>query len=291
MPDVFCIVEKTIKLSQPSGKLALQQPLAYDNTLAHAIRVKVVRDDGTPEYLEDVSAYGSFIRADGKTVTPIMGTISGDTAEIILPASCYVSPGRFKCTLNLAQLADTDGVDAFDPEESYEQGDRVTYGGIVFVFTADHTGAWTGEDVALGTSVARTALWVEGTVERNVTNDLIDPGTPVGNIPQVIANATAAATSASTAAAEAIEAAQEANSYSETIAPDYDDIVYPIAAGTQLCWHEGGFYVNNVAIPASEVWTSAHWTETNINAELLKCVRVGGGDIATVLETINFMNS
>lgn len=291
MPDVSCIVEKTIKLSQPSGKVSLPQPLAYDNAFAHSIRVRVVQDDGTPEYLEDVSAYGSFIRADNKTVTPIMGTVSGDTAEIILPPSCYVSPGRFKCTLNLAQLSDTDGVDAFDPEESYERGDRVTYGGIVFVFTADHEGAWTGEDIALETSVARTALWVEGTVERNITNDLIDPGTPVGNISQILNDASAAATSAASAAAEAIEAAQEANAYSESIAPDYDDVVFPIGAYGQCCWFEGKFYVNTETISTSEVFDPTHWTETDINTELARCVKINGDDIATPEQTIAYMHT
>lgn len=290
MPEIYCIVNRTVKLSEPSGKVTLQQPLAYDNALAHAIRVTVVQDDGTPEYLEDISAVGSFVRSDGKTVTPIMGTVAGDTAEIILPASCYVSPGRFKCTLNLCRLTDADGVDAFDPTESYDPGDLVTYGGIVFEFTAAHEGAWTGEDVALKTDAARTVLWVEGTVERNITNDLIDPGTPVGNIPQAIANAQAAATSAASAAADAIEAAQEAEGYTDAIAPDYADVVFPVASGAQLCWHEGTLYVSAQTITTAEAWNSDHWTETDVSSELARCIRISGPDIATVAEAKTYLD-
>ena len=39
--DVFCIVEHKIRLSDPTRKTFLNEPLAYDNTLAHSMRVKV----------------------------------------------------------------------------------------------------------------------------------------------------------------------------------------------------------------------------------------------------------
>ena len=288
MPEVYCIVNKTVKLSEPSGKITIQQPLAYDNSLAHMIRVTVLKDDGTPEYLENVGVVGSFMRADNNTVTPIDGEAVANVADIILPPSCYVVPGRFKFTMNLTNLTDASGVDDFDATESYSIGDTVVYHNVVYRFVSAHAaGAWTGSDVVIDSSV-RTILWVEGTVERNISGTIIDPGTPVGNIPQAIANANAAATSAASAAAEAFEAADEAEAYSESVAPDYSDVVFPIAAYHQLCWHEGGFYVNNTNISTTEAWTAAHWTETDISTELNRLVHINE-DIASVAEAKTYL--
>ena len=49
MPDikVNCIVNCNIKLSEPTKEIFLNTPLAYNNTLAHAMRVTVYNDDGT----------------------------------------------------------------------------------------------------------------------------------------------------------------------------------------------------------------------------------------------------
>lgn len=102
MPDnVYCIVQKTVKLSEPTGKTQLQQPLAYDNALAHSIRAYVVADDGTPEDLTGISVVASMLKADGNTVAPINGTAVYNKAEVVLPESCYLTPGRFKLTMNL----------------------------------------------------------------------------------------------------------------------------------------------------------------------------------------------
>jgi len=57
---------------------------------------------------------------------------------------------------------------------------------------------------------SRTVLWVEGIVERNMSGDIIDPGTPVPNITAAINNANAAAEEANSAAAAANEAASGA---------------------------------------------------------------------------------
>ena len=46
----------------------------------------------------------------------------------------------------------------------------------------------------------RTALWVNGTVERKNSTTIVDPGTPVTNYETIIANANAAAERANTAA-------------------------------------------------------------------------------------------
>lgn len=241
MADVFCIVQKTVKLSEPTGKTQLQQPLAYDNALAHSIRAVIVNDDGTPADLTEVSVVGSMMKADGNTVTPINGTVSGNIADVVLPGSCYLTPGRFKFTMNLTN-----------------------------------------------SEASRTILWVEGYVEKNISGTIIDPGTPVGNIPQAIGAANSAATSATTAAASALEAAEEAEAYAESVAPNYADLTYPIGAYSQCCWHEGKFYINNTAITNAEAWTSEHWDETDISTELARCVHYLG-DIASVEETKTYL--
>ena len=91
----------------------------------------------------------------------------------------------------------------------------MVYSGSVWVFTAAHAaGAWTGEDAEMEAE-NRTALWVEGMVERNTTDDIIDPGTPVGNIETAIANCTTAAASANAAASAAQDAADAAEALVE----------------------------------------------------------------------------
>jgi len=162
LAEVYCIINKTIKLADRTQKINLNEPLAYDNANAHAMRVTVFNDDGGPESLSGVGVVGSFLKSDGNTVTPINGTVNGNVAEVILPASCYVTPGRYKFTMNLSVNGTT-----------------------------------------------RTALWVEGHVERNVGGTIIDPGTPVGNISTAIANANAAATAANEAATEASALVEE----------------------------------------------------------------------------------
>lgn len=102
MADVYCVVNQSIKLKDITRKINIHEPLAYDNALAHAMQVTVFDDDGQPESLAGVGVVGSFMKADGNTVTPINGTVSGNVAQVILPASCYVTPGRFKFTMNLS---------------------------------------------------------------------------------------------------------------------------------------------------------------------------------------------
>ena len=205
------------------------------------MRVTVLNDDGTAADLPNTAVTASMLKADGNTVSPIVGTISVNVAQVILPESCYLVPGRFKLTMNL-----TSG------------------------------------------SASRTILWVEGYVERNVSGTIIDPGTPVGNITQAIGAATAAAESATTAAASALSAAGEAEAYAVSIAPDYSDLEYPISAWQQLCWHEGGLYVNTTTISTAENWTNAHWTSTDINEELNKRAHMTL-DVASVAETKTYL--
>ena len=211
--SVLCVIDQKMTLEDVTRKVHLAAPLAYDNSNAHSMRVTVFNQDGTEADLTGISAVGSFMRLTdtGGTVTPINGTVTGNVAEVILPGSCYVVPGRFRFTLNLSELTPTTGIDDFSTSESYSKGDLVVYSGAVWRFTSAHSaGAWTGTDAVLDGNM-RTALWVEGVVERNISGTIIDPGTPVGNIEQAIGAATAAATTATAAAGTANTAAQAAN--------------------------------------------------------------------------------
>lgn len=99
--EVYCIVNQTIDLEKPTRKIQLQQPLAYDNALAHAMRVTVVGEEG-PVNITSCSCFGSFTPAGGNTITPLTGSIvSPNIAEVVLPSVCYKTPGRFKFTMNL----------------------------------------------------------------------------------------------------------------------------------------------------------------------------------------------
>ena len=288
MAEIYCIVKETVKLHDTARKKDLHEPLAYDNSKAHSVRAIVVNDDGTEADLSGITAIGSMMRADGYTVTPINGSIDGNVAEIILPGSCYIAPGRFKLTLNLFKRTSTSGVSAFNTTTAYSSNDLVVYDGVVWRFTQAHAaGAWTGTD-AVQDGAQRTILWVNGTVERNISTLVVDPGTPVGNITQAIADATDAASAASTAAAAANAAADDAEAYADSVAPDYEEVSFPIAAYSQLCWHEGSLYVNNQTISTSEDWTAAHWTQTSISTELARYVKFSS-DFATVAETKSYL--
>lgn len=168
--SVNCIVNQTGRLSDPTKKLRLDEPLAYSNNRAHAMRFTVVSEDSDePADLTGVGVTGQFIRYGSNpvdTVSPINGTVTGNVCEVILPASCYAVPGRYRFTMDIAVSGD-------NPEN-------------------------------------RTVLWVEGIVERNTTEAVVDPGTPVPNITAAINNANAAAEDANSAAEAARQAAQEA---------------------------------------------------------------------------------
>ena len=57
------------------------------------------------------------------------------------------------------------------------------------------------------------------------------------------------------------------NGLSETIAPDYSDLTFPVAEG-KLCYHAGSLYKTNQDIATSEDWTAAHWDETTVEEEI-----------------------
>ena len=261
--SVYCIIHQTLRLSDPTRKIQLREPLAYNNAQAHSFRVSVINDDGTDADLTGVGCVGAFMKGNNETVTPINGTISGSTAEIVLPASCYATPGRFKFTMNLGQATSPEGIDNFSTSTSYSKGDLVVYNNVVYRFTEDHAaGAWTGTD-AVPDGSSRTVLWVEGMVERNSTETIVDPGTPVGNITQAISNANAAAAAATGAASAANTAATAAQGAAAQavgdIANTYDSTHTYEVGDYVINSTDGKLYRCNTAITTAEEWTAAHW--------------------------------
>ena len=62
---------------------------------------------------------------------------------------------------------------------------------------------------------------------------------------------------------EYMEMSAFGDKFSETIAPSYSDLTFPVVSG-QLCYHAGKLYISNQAISTSEDWTAAHWDETTV---------------------------
>ena len=91
-------------LSEPTPKVLLAEPLVYNNAKAHAMQLTVLNDDGTDASLSGVSVAGTMmLRGNGTTVTPLNGSVSGNVAQVILPAACYAVPGRFTFIMNMTK--------------------------------------------------------------------------------------------------------------------------------------------------------------------------------------------
>ena len=99
--NVNCVVSRSGRLCDQTGKIYLETPLAWNNALAHAMRYTALDDAWAAADLTGIGVTGSFLRADGETVEPINGTVTGNVAEVILPPPCYVIPGHFKFTMHL----------------------------------------------------------------------------------------------------------------------------------------------------------------------------------------------
>lgn len=99
--NVNCVVSRSGRLCDQTGKIYLETPLAWNNALAHAMRYTALDDAWAAADLTGIGVTGSFLRADGETVEPINGTVTGNVAEVILPPACYIVPGHFKFTMHL----------------------------------------------------------------------------------------------------------------------------------------------------------------------------------------------
>ena len=60
---------------------------------------------------------------------------------------------------------------------------------------------------------------------------------------------------------------EQVQAVEDSIAPDYADLVFPVAAG-QKCYHENVLYEATQAIQTSETWTAAHWKTVVVGEEL-----------------------
>ena len=113
--SVYCIVNQTMRLSQATPRLTLKEPLAYTNKRAHAMRVTVLAEGSNePADLTGVSCTGTFLRmGTGEAITPLTGTVdtTNGICDVVLPASCYAVPGRFRFTMDLACEDRSDSVD------------------------------------------------------------------------------------------------------------------------------------------------------------------------------------
>lgn len=189
MDNVYCIVSLTGRISQPTQRKTLREPLVYNNMKAHCLRFHALNDNGSPADLTGVGVTGDFTVSGHNSILPILGTVNGNTAELILPAPCYAYAGRYTAHMNLTKNGQT-----------------------------------------------RTVMTVDGFVERNTTDAIVDPGTPVSNIETAIngANAAAAAANASAAQANAaLETVAQAAARANAVADQVGAKVGEIAKNTQ----------------------------------------------------------
>lgn len=105
--DVFCLIEQTGTLKEPTRLIHLLQPLVWNNAQAHAFRYHVTNDDGTAADMTGIGVTGNFTVDGHDTISPLSGTITGNTAQIILPAACYAYRGRYTFEMNLTKGGQT----------------------------------------------------------------------------------------------------------------------------------------------------------------------------------------
>lgn len=86
-----------------------------------------------------------------------------------------------------------------------------------------------------------------------------------------------AALEAATAAAAAATASAAYNV--NLLAPNYTDLTFPVKKG-QPCIYSGGYYEALVDIATTEEWTSAHWKNTKVGAEVNNLKSAIDGNIA-----------
>ena len=123
--DVYCLIERTGPLKEPTRPITLPQPLAWNNALAHAFRYHVTNADGTAADLTGIGVTGNFTVDGHDTISPLSGTITGNTAEIILPAACYAYHGRYTFEMNLTKSGQTRTVMWAEGRVSKKQTDAI----------------------------------------------------------------------------------------------------------------------------------------------------------------------
>ena len=185
----------------------LNHTLGSGDEKANRFGVRTFRN-GEPESISN-ACYGYFIRADGSTVGPIEGVISGansNKAYVTLPEACYAIEGAFSLAIK--------------------------------VTTSSTTG---------------TLRIVDGIVSKTTTETIVDPGTVVSSVDDLV---------------QAIENAIEAipEDYTPTLANAF-------ASGTANEWdsyvlEDGKFYRLPAGHAANVAWSSTTKEQTKVGTEL-----------------------
>ena len=101
----------------------------------------------------------------------------------------------------------------------------------------------------VGGGITGTVRIVDGAVARTTTSTVVDPGSVIPDISDLLA-----------AIDDLEDAADAAKAITDNIACAYGDLVYPVTPG-RYCLKDGKIYMAITTIAASETWTAAHWTE------------------------------
>lgn len=173
------------------------QTRVWPNTLmevgdknSHEWRV-AVKDGGQSVSLNSGEAVGYFVRHDGATV-PVNGSVSGNVASVIMPASAFAVPGELTAIM------------------------KISLGGAIL-----------------------TAAVARFNVRGDITATVIDPGTAVPNLQELVT----AAEACTQAAAAALEAAAEAQATDATT-----DRKFAQTGIKVLGWQSGYIKMNTTSI-------------------------------------------
>ena len=225
-------LQKMVNVKQLTGNL-----FSADNG-GNKITVEIL-DGGAPATVSG-SVYGYAIREDEKTVV-IEGTLSGNKASIVLPASAYAVIGK----LNI----------------------------VIKVGTA---------------TVGACSAYVY----RTTTDAIVDPGSVVPDISELLAQIGAceeATTAANTAATAANTAAANVGG---NLAANYStSAAYAVG---DYCIKDGTLYRCTTAITSGENWNSAHWTAAKIGPDvsaLKSAILLQEETIPDTTQTISFDSS
>lgn len=102
MAEIYAVVKETKKISSMTRTIHLQDALSYDEKQAHYFGVTLLNDEGNAADLTGCQVTGKFKRADNATVE-LNGTVSGNTASLVLAQSCYLAEGRFTLEMYLVK--------------------------------------------------------------------------------------------------------------------------------------------------------------------------------------------
>ena len=95
-------INQTVDLSRGYTPVVWPDALMVSGDVgAHTWRLTVL-DNGVPAYLHGATITGSFLRADGNTVT-VAGTVSGNIAIVTLTDVCYAVEGKMKGTIKMTK--------------------------------------------------------------------------------------------------------------------------------------------------------------------------------------------